>query len=227
MAEAEFRETDEQALPDKGVSGLDGPISRWLNRPVSRRISSRAAAYPMTPNQWSGVAFGAVCAGALAFAARQPRLGAVLVHAGSVLDGVDGEVARLQGTASPSGALLDLALDRVSDVAVAGGMAAGAGGRTMDWVLALASTGGVLTSGLVKERVGAEGASVSGLQRVEARSMAVDRLLPWTGRDGRLMAVTVAGLLGAPRLGLLWLAVTSNVRLVRRLAAARALLDGD
>jgi CDP-L-myo-inositol myo-inositolphosphotransferase len=226
MAEEASGSGRDEPDADKGVSGLDGPVSRRLNRPVSRRISSRVARHPMTPNQWSGLAFGAVCAGALAFAARLPRLGAVLVHAGSVLDGVDGEVARLQGTASPSGALLDLALDRVSDVAVAGGLAAGAGGRGIDWLLALASTSGVLTSGIVKERLGAEGKSVAGLQREEARASAVDRLLPWTGRDGRLLAVTVAGLLRAPRLGLLWLAVTSNVRLVRRLAAARALLEG-
>ena len=212
---------------DKGVSGLDGPVSRHLNRPLSRQISTRVSAWPVTPNQWSWAAFGVVCAGALAFAVRAPRLAALIVHSGSVLDGVDGEVARLQGTSSASGALLDLVLDRVSDVAVLAGLAVGAGGRRIDWILALVAANGMLTSGIVKERVGAELQPVAQLQRSESTRSPVDRLLPWTGRDARLLAVTAAGLLRAPRLGLAWLAITSNVRLVRRFAAARVLLESS
>jgi phosphatidylglycerophosphate synthase len=211
----------------KGVSGLDGPISRRLNRPISRRISSRVAGYPVSPDQWSWLAFGAVCAGAGSFAVGLPRVGAALVHAGSVLDGVDGEVARLQDASSPAGALLDLVLDRVSDVAVLAGMAHGAGSRRIDWLMALAATNGVLTSGIVKERLGAEQLSVAELQREESARAAIDHVLPWTGRDGRLFAVTLAGLAHTPRLGLAWLAFASNVRLLRRAGAARSLLRGD
>jgi phosphatidylglycerophosphate synthase len=217
----------EPAPDEKGVSGLDGPISRRLNRPISRQISARVASSSVTPDQWSWAAFGTVCAGALAFAGGLPRIGGAVVHAGSVLDGVDGEVARLQGTAGASGALLDLVLDRVSDVAVLAGLAQGAGGRRIDWLLALAAANGVLTSGIVKERVGAEQQPVAQLQRSEGARAAIDRLLPWTGRDGRLFAVTVAGLLRAPRLGLAWVAVTSNIRLLRRASAARAMLQGQ
>lgn len=210
---------------DKGVSGLDGPVSRHLNRPISRRISARVADNGMTPDQWSWVAFGAVCGGAAAFAAGAPRLGGLLVHAGSVLDGVDGEVARHQGTSSSGGALLDLVLDRVSDVIVLGGLAQASGGRRADWLLALAGANGVLVSGLAKERLGAEQHSVSELQREESARSTVDRVLPWTNRDGRLFAVTVGGLLRAPWLPLAWIAVSSNVRLVRRFVSARAMLD--
>jgi hypothetical protein len=178
----------------------------------------------MTPDQWSWVAFGAVCAGSGGFAVGQTRVGALLVHAGSVLDGVDGEVARLQGTSSPAGALLDLILDRVSDVTLLAGMAQAAGGRRRDWLLALAAANGVLISGIVKERLGAEHQSVARLQRDESSRAAVDRLLPWTGRDGRLFAATLAGLARRPRLGLAWLVFSSNLRLLRRASAARALL---
>ena len=211
---------------EKGVSGLDGPISQHLNRPLSRQISARVASASITPNEWSWAAFGAVCAGAVAFAAGAPRLGGQLVHAGSVLHGVDGEVARLQGTASSAGALLDLVLDRVSDVVLLVGLAQ-AGGRRGDWLLALAAANGVLVSGIAKERVGAERQSVSALQRSESRRSPIDRLLPWTGRDARLMAATVAGLLRAPRAALAWIAITSNVRLVRRFLAARAMLESS
>jgi archaetidylinositol phosphate synthase len=143
---------------------------------------------------------------------------------GSILDGVDGEVARNQGTSSPEGALLDLTLDRVSDVALLGGLALGSGGRKVDWLLALMAANGVLTAGVVKERIGAEGLNVGHLQREEAEQTTIDALLPYTSRDGRLFSVTLAGLIKKPRLGLVWLAVTSNLRLIRRLRTARDLL---
>jgi phosphatidylglycerophosphate synthase len=209
---------------EKGVSGSDGPVSRYLNRPISARISPVVAPWPVTPDQWTYVSYGLVCAGGAAFAVGAPRLGAAMVHAGSVLDGVDGEVARLQGTASTEGALLDVALDRVSDMALLGGLALGAGGRKLDWLLALGAANGIVTASVVKERIGAEGLNVAQLQREEAADGAVGALLPYTNRDGRLFAVTLCGLLRQPRLALLWLAVTSNLRLFRRLGAAREML---
>lgn len=213
--------------PDsKGVSGTDGPVSRYLNRPISCRISAAVAHLPINADQWSWTSFGAVCAGAAAIATGRPRTGGLLIHMGSVLDGVDGEVARLQGTAGPAGALLDLVLDRVSDVGVVAGLAVGAGARPGDWVLALAAANGLLVSGIVKERIGAEHESVSRLQVVESQRSRIDVLLPWTGRDGRLLAAALAGLIGVPRLGLVWLALTSNVRLWRRASAALDMLRG-
>lgn len=211
----------------KGVSGLDGPISKHLNRPLSSRISARVWRWPVSPNQWSWTAFGLANVGAAAFAVRAPRLGGMLVHGASVLDGVDGEVARLQGTANSSGAMLDLVLDRVSDVAIVGGLALGAGSRRVDWLLALGAANGLLVSGIVKERVGAERQPVAELQRAEAAGSMLDRVVAWTGRDGRLFAVTLGGLLKQPRLTLIWLALASNLRLVRRFSAARVMLDAQ
>ncbi|HJM75278.1 MAG TPA: CDP-alcohol phosphatidyltransferase family protein [Dehalococcoidia bacterium] len=218
------RDDASAAHESKGVAGSDGPISRRLNRPISSRISAHVGGWPVTADQWSYISFASVCTGALAFAAHAPRLGAALVHAGSVLDGVDGEVARLQQTASAQGALLDLTLDRASDIALLGGLALGAGRRRIDWLLALAAANGIVTAGVVKERVGHEGEDVAQLQQQEAVDGSLDTLVRYTGRDGRLFAVTLAGLIRQPRLALLWLAATSNWRLIRRLGAARALL---
>ena len=216
--------SEPSAPPDKGVSGTDGPISRLLNRPLSHRISARVWALPVTPDQWSFASFGLVCAGAAAFAVHLPKAGAVLVHAGSIVDGVDGEVARLQGTSSTEGALLDLTLDRVADIALVSGLALGAGGRSIDWLLALAAANGLDTASVVKERVSAEGVPAAELQREERSDDDLDAVLRFGGRDGRLFAVTLFGLIRQPRLALLWLAVTSNLRLQRRLSAARELL---
>jgi 1L-myo-inositol 1-phosphate cytidylyltransferase / CDP-L-myo-inositol myo-inositolphosphotransferase len=87
----------------------DGPVSRWLNRPLSTRLSMALAPLRPAPDLVSLVAFALGLAGAL------------LVHASSVADGVDGEVARLQLRGGPRGALLDGLLDRVGDVAILAG----------------------------------------------------------------------------------------------------------
>ncbi len=218
---------DPLARLDKGVSGIDGPISRYLNRPVSGLISSRVARLPVTPNQWTYASFGCGCAGAVAFAVGSPRAAAVLVHAGALLDEVDGEVARLKGMSSAEGALLDMTLDRVSDVALLGGLALGAGGRRLDWLLALTAAYGIITAGAMKERVGASGRSVAQLQLAEASGGNADRLLPFTSSDGRLFAVALLGLLKRPRLALLWLAGAGSLRLLRRLHAARLALSDE
>lgn len=211
---------------DKGVSGLDGPISRYLNRPISRLITARVAAHPISANQWSGIAFATTLLGAAAFAVRLPRLGALAVHAGSVLDGVDGEVARAKGTAGPSGALLDLALDRTADVAILGGLAHGAGGRRADWAAALVAANGVVTASVAKERLSAEAVAAARTQRAEAASGWKRALMPLGNRDGRLLAITVLGLLRRPRLALWGIAALSSVRLIERVRVGRAILEG-
>lgn len=213
--------TDTSSEFDKGVSGIDGPVSRYLNRRISVLISSRVARLSMTPNHWTYASFTCGCTGAAAFAIGWPRTAALLVHAGALLDEVDGEVARLQGTSSTEGALLDMTLDRISDVTLVGGLALGAGASKLDWILALTAACGIVTSGIIKERVGAHGHSVSELQLSESSGSNADRLLPFTGSDGRLFGVSLLGLAKQPRLALLWLSAAGCLRLIRRLQAAR------
>ena len=217
----------EPAEGDKGLSGLDGPVSRYLNRPLSRRISARVADQPITADQWSWIAFAAAILGAAAFAFRLPRLGALLVHTGSVLDGVDGEVARAQGTAGPGGALLDLVLDRTADVAILAGIALGGGGRTADWFAALTAANGIVGASVVKERLSAEGVRAADTQRAEAAAGWQRALLPLGGRDGRLFTVALFGFARRPRLALWWLAAHSALRLIQRVRVGRQLLAPD
>ena len=91
----------------------DGPVSRLLNRPLSTRLSMLLALLRPAPDLVSLAAFALGLAGAALLTAGQGLAGALLVHASSVADGVDGEVARLQLRGGPRGALLDGLLDRV------------------------------------------------------------------------------------------------------------------
>src|SRR3954451_23988791 len=97
---------------------LDGAIAARLNRTLSQRVVTPVllAVFPrITPNQVTLLAFTVVVAAAAGFAGGAPVAAAVLVALASVLDGSDGEIARLTYRSSPYGAFLDAVLDRAAD----------------------------------------------------------------------------------------------------------------
>ncbi|MGI8715920.1 MAG: NTP transferase domain-containing protein, partial [Solirubrobacteraceae bacterium] len=97
---------------------LDGAIAARLNRTLSQRVVTPAllAVFPrITPNQVTLIAFAVAVAAAAGFSVGAPVAAALLVALASVLDGSDGEVARLTYRSSPYGAFLDAVLDRAAD----------------------------------------------------------------------------------------------------------------
>src|SRR4051812_35608876 len=97
---------------------LDGAIAARLNRTLSQRVVTPAllALFPrITPNQVTLIAFAVVVAAAAGFSVGAPVAAALLVALASVLDGSDGEVARLTYRSSSYGAFLDAVLDRAGD----------------------------------------------------------------------------------------------------------------
>ena len=117
VAEAERRI---RASLSKGPD--DGYISEYFNRTVSRPISMLLARTPITPNQISVASFLLGLLGAAFLALANPSwwiAGGLVIQAASILDGCDGEVARLKRRESARGAWLDTVLDRYADLAVA------------------------------------------------------------------------------------------------------------
>jgi 1L-myo-inositol 1-phosphate cytidylyltransferase / CDP-L-myo-inositol myo-inositolphosphotransferase len=194
------------------VRESDGPVSRYLNRPLSTRLSMALAPLRLSPDLMSLVAFllGVLAAGLLA--AGEGVLGGVTAHVASVVDGVDGEVARLQIRARPRGAMLDGVLDRLADAAIMAGLALwaldSAASPSLVLVLAVAATTGALLSMATKDRAAALGL-------VPAPERALAFLLG--GRDGRLLLVAVGSLAGRPTLTLIAVSVTSALSLALRL----------
>ena len=95
----------------------DGIVSRHVNRKVSQALTRLLVRIPITPNAVTLiVSLVGVAAAALVLSGGYARttLGAALFVLNSVLDGVDGELARLRFQESPAGAWLD----RLSDKAV-------------------------------------------------------------------------------------------------------------
>lgn len=222
-------------LVHASASGGDGPVARWLNRRLSRPISALLAGAGVGPNGATLLAFATVLAGAAAFAGGLPVLGGLLCQLGSVLDGCDGELARLRLEAQPRGAFLDTVLDRYADAAVVAGLAAGALAAGAGWaatgVAALAAMAGLPLSALMKDRLQllrAGGAPGGGAGATAGRTRRFDPLRddpPWLrwlpgNRDGRYFLVFLAGLAGAPLAGLVLLAVVAHLLAVGRVVHA-------
>lgn len=97
----------------------DGYLAR-LDRSLSIALSRRLARTPVTPNQVTALALVAGILGAALLASADywiALLGTVLLWSSCVLDGSDGEVARLKLLASTSGARFDQMADNLVHLA--------------------------------------------------------------------------------------------------------------
>src|SRR5438128_10777784 len=88
----------------------DGLVSRFLNRPISRRITRVLLKFPIHPNTWT-IAIFVLPLIASVFLVRgnyiSVVIGAVIFQAFSILDGCDGEIARAKSLESRFGERLD------------------------------------------------------------------------------------------------------------------------
>lgn len=110
------------------VKESEGFMSRHFERWVSLSISRRLVTTRMTPNAMSAVSVGIGLLGAPFFLSSSPAYqltGAILFLAHSILDGCDGELARLRFQESRWGGLIDFWGDNVVHAAVFFCMAVG------------------------------------------------------------------------------------------------------
>ena len=90
--------------------------SRYVNRPLARRVAAAAHTRAMTPNQATALSAFLSAAGLALLALVDPSPAqaiavAALLSAGYVMDSVDGQLARLRGGGSISGEWLDHLVD--------------------------------------------------------------------------------------------------------------------
>jgi len=106
----------------------DGYLASRISRKISRPISRVLAHYRITPNQVTVAGAGIGLAGALCFALGGywlPLIGSLLFIACVIIDGIDGEIARLKLKESPAGHQFDIYMDNVVHVAIFVGIALG------------------------------------------------------------------------------------------------------
>jgi phosphatidylglycerophosphate synthase len=118
----------EQRLLQGLLKDTDGFMARHFDRRISLRISQRLAPTSVTPSQVTFVSIAIGLCGALFFLSELwpwQTLGALLFLLHSIVDGCDGELARLKFQESKYGGILDFWGDNIVHVAVFGCMAVG------------------------------------------------------------------------------------------------------
>jgi|Deesub1362B_J571_1020462.scaffolds.fasta_scaffold00125_2 CDP-L-myo-inositol myo-inositolphosphotransferase len=125
---AEALKKAEEILCSKLIKPTDGFISRKLNRPLSLRITRYLVNTSLRPNTISFISFGFCLISAFFLSIGSyisTLIGGLFVQLSSVIDGCDGEVARLKYQASDYGAWLDSVLDRYADAIIILGIVLG------------------------------------------------------------------------------------------------------
>ena len=193
----------------------DGVVSRLFNRKVSGFITRRIGRLGVHPNQVT--VFNLLLAGLAAWLMASGHLlaGAVLAQMFSIIDGVDGELARLKNKGSWFGGWLDNICDRLCDWLLIIGAACAVrfmgAGSTYFWVLlsvALTSNlaywtamDSLLISGVLRAPVKAQGA----LARVEAWFYRKEMVFGLT-HDSYLLILAIGVAAGFPAFTL-WLLI--------------------
>ncbi len=217
------RKNAELLICNKLKKSTDGPVSQILNRPISLRISKLLLKTRITPNQISIFSTIIGLVGASFFFNGEYFyliLGGIIIHIHSIVDGCDGEVARLKLRQSRYGGWLDSVLDRYVDAAVILGLVYGYWSITGDitiWVIGFFALIGSFLNSYTSDKYD------SIFKDGDMEKSSKFRM----GRDVRLLLITIGALTNQIPIMLIILAVIANFEALRRLVVFRNKLDED
>lgn len=198
----------------------DGPVSRLINRRVSTRISRFIVErnIGLSPNQVSAISFILALASSVLLAMGRLVAGGVLVQLSSIIDGVDGEIARLRRIASKRGGFLDTMLDRYSDIAIYLGISYYLASTSKPFpdlpaeallaIIVLAVSGDLLVTYL----------HLKGEEAFARHPATIGPLDSIASRDVRLFVIFASCVAGYPLPGLLLVALLSHVYVAVKVA---------
>ena len=200
------------------ASVYDGWVSRHVNRHVSRPMARLLARTPATPNQVSVAALLIAFGSMAAYFAGIGYAAGLLVQLSSIVDGADGDLARLTGKTSAFGGFFDSILDRYADAAILLGLTywAADGATSGIWIVGFAAMAGTFVITYTRARIDS------------VPSDFFDRgITSLASRDIRLMIVMIGSLVGQGLVTISVIAVLTNVVVVLRLIRARSELSGQ
>ena len=213
----------ELLICNKLKKDTDGPVSRILNRPISLRISKLLLKTGITPNQISVMSTVIGLVGASFFFSGEYFyliLGGILIHIHSIVDGCDGEVARLKLRQTKYGGWLDSVLDRYVDAAIIFGLAYGYWSMTGDmiiWIIGFSALIGTFLNSYTSSKYDSIFKNGDMAKKSKFRM----------GRDVRLLLIVIGALTNQILIMLIILAVIANFEAIRRLITFRNKLDDD
>ena len=201
-------------------STTEGFVSAHLNRRFSRPLAKFFARTPLTPNQVSFLSFVAAIGSLSLFFTGHNVWAGIVVQTSSVLDGADGDLARIKNMRSSFGGFFDAILDRYSDFAILGGLTFWAlqfEARFDNMIVVVAGLAATVGSFMISySRARAEvsfGKPFSGLMGSLA------------SRDARLLIVMIGSIVGHGTVTLVFLGAITNLVVIWRVFAARKGLE--
>jgi len=187
----------------------DGYISRHVNRRLSDPVARLLVKTRITPTQVSWAAFSIALLSFISFVFSQNIVGGLLVQLSSIVDGVDGSLARLKGITSSFGGFLDSMLDRYADILIVLGLTL--------WSLSHESYPGIWLAGFL---------AIAGTICISYTRARIDSnhrhlfdkgLKSLASRDIRLFLIMVGAVAGQAYFCLIIVAVLTNLAVFYRL----------
>ena len=200
----------------------DGVVAKEINRRISLQISRFLCRFKINPNFISIFCFLLGVLSGMLFVFQSFVLGGITAQIVSVLDGVDGEIARFTMRESRYGSFLDSILDRYADAFIILGMTYSVyalEGKFWIWLVGCVALIGSPMSMLVREKYHAMTGHTYFLE-YDKRS----RFIPAT-RDVRLFIVMLGGILNQVLIALVVIAVITNVKAYLRLGDVRKIIS--
>jgi len=192
----------------------DGPISRLLNRPVSIRCSKILVNFNFTPNQISIFSFLLSLFAAAFFAMGEYRylvFGGIMAQLASIIDGCDGEVARLKYLSSNYGGWFDAVLDRYADAFLLFGLTWHVYSTNLSSLVFVIGFMAIIGSFMV---------SYTADKHDNLMKNKIHNGLR-IGRDVNVFLLFLAAISNQPYLGLMVIAVLMNFETIRRIIVCR------
>jgi len=187
----------------------DGYISRYINRKMSEPIANLLAKTKVTPNQMTWAAFGIALLSFVSFILGYNIVAGLLVQLSSIVDGIDGSLARLKGMTSEFGGFLDSVLDRYADTMIVLGLTL--------WSLSNETYPGIWLAGLLAI-TGTISVSYTRARIVSSRRHLFDKgLKSLASRDIRLFLIMLGAVIGQGYFCLIGIAVLTNIVVFYRL----------
>ncbi len=207
-----LREAERRLMRDQASKIQDGPVARHFNRRVSRWLSRYLVGTAVTPNQISLASWllSCIAAGLMALGG-YPALaaGGVLAQLASVVDGCDGEIARLKHSQSEFGGWFDAVLDRYADAILLFGLMwheFASTGTHLSLVLGFVAIVGSFLNSYTADKY-------DGLMAQKLQGIPYFRL----GRDVRVFVIFVGAIFNLPLVTLGVVAVVMNMEVIRRI----------
>ncbi len=197
----------------------DGLVSRYLNRPLSRPAARALSRTGATPNEITAFTLVLALAVGAATGAGWNVAGGIGIQLVSVIDGVDGALARLKGLATRFGEVFDAVTDRYADAAMLAGMtvyAARLENHPHAETVGMLALAGALVVSYSRARIEADLRSEPGLA---GRNM--DSVFGLASRDVRSLVAAIGTVVGQCWWTLIVLAALSGLTVAWRLVYLR------